>query len=123
MRSCRECKRAQVRKYRAREDKQVVHRVDVCKHGHAMDEENSHFAADGTRSCRACSREKARESYRRTQAHRGPAFAERTHCPQGHAYDEANTYVTSKGHRQCRTCNKAREVVRTEKRRSERAVS
>lgn len=122
-RNCRECKRAHTRKYKARPDKQVVYRSDVCKNGHAMDEENSHIAADGTRSCRACNREKARASYERTQSHRGPAPAERTHCSQGHPYDEANTYVTSKGHRQCRTCNKAREVARTEKRRAERAAS
>jgi hypothetical protein len=120
-RCCRECKRAQVKKYRAREDKQVVHRIEVCKNGHAMDEANSAYAADGTRSCRACNREKARASYQRHRGDRGVAFAERTHCPQGHPYDEVNTYVTSKGHRQCRTCNKAREVARTEKRRAERA--
>lgn len=120
-RRCRECSRARVREYRAREDKQVVHRVSVCKNGHELDEANSSYSADGARSCRACNREKVRALYQRTQGHRGPAPAERTHCPEGHAYDEVNTYVTSKGHRQCRTCNKAREVARTEKRRAERA--
>jgi hypothetical protein len=123
LRRCRECSRARVNTYRAREDKQVVHRIEVCKNGHVMDEENSHFAADGTRSCRACGRERARASYRRTQSHRGAAFAERTGCPKGHPYDEENTYVTSKGHRQCRTCNKARELVRAEKRRAAKAAS
>lgn len=115
-RSCRECKRAQVRKYRAREDKQVVHRIEVCKNGHAMNEENSHIAANGARSCRACSREKARASYQRTQSHRGTAPADRTECSKGHPYSAENTYVTSKGHRQCRTCNAAREKARVRKR-------
>lgn len=112
VRSCRTCKRAQASKYRSRKDKQVVHRAEVCKNGHVMDEGNSHFAPDGARSCRACGRARARESYQRTQSHRGPAFAERTHCPLSHPYSPENTYVTSKGHRQCRTCNKAREIAR-----------
>ena len=119
VRSCRECKRAQVKKYRARKDKQVAHQSDTCKNGHAMDEENSRIAADGARSCRACSRQRSRESYQRTQAHRGTAPAERTHCRVGHPYSPENTYVTSKGHRQCRTCNKAREKARVRKKAAE----
>lgn len=39
-----------------------------CKHGHEFDEANTRIAADGSRSCRACAREKARRTRARRRA-------------------------------------------------------
>lgn len=124
-RSCKECKRGQVKAYRTKDDKVVEHRISVCKNGHEMTEENAPVAADGSRSCRECGRQRSRDYYQRQREERGrgTAPAERTHCPQGHEYSGDNLYVTSTGSRQCRTCNKARDDKRTASRRAAKAES
>lgn len=66
-RTCRECKRQQVRAYRAR-PKVVVYKSDVCKHGHPFDEENTYIDPHGNRNCRTCSRQRTREWSERKKA-------------------------------------------------------
>ena len=88
--------------------------VEMCQRGHYFSEENTYWAPNGTRHCKAC--RKLRDAPMRK--------GRPTHCPSGHAYDEENTYVfmDSKGrkHRLCRTCrretNRARSRARAKRR-------
>ena len=45
-------------------------RKTECPHGHPYDEANTYFYADGSRHCRTCNRERARERQRRLVAAR-----------------------------------------------------
>lgn len=82
-----------------------------CPRGHAYDEANT-FAYNGSRRCRACYREKAREKADLLNPNRQAPARERTHCPQGHPYDDENTYIGPEGDRLCRTCRRDRERER-----------
>lgn len=73
-----------------------------CRHGHAYDEINTRWLADGTRQCRLCNRNGWRKWSNAHLTRRAPI----THCPQGHAYDSENTHVSPKGYRVCRTCKR-----------------
>jgi hypothetical protein len=102
-----------------------------CPAGHAYDEANTHISKRGSRSCRACHRERERARVAanrdainaRNRARQAAiavqngrpvpvAPADRAHCPQGHPYDDANTYQNSRGHRACRACHRESEQRR-----------
>lgn len=80
-----------------------------CLAGHEFTPENTLRRRDGTRFCRACSRNRGRIAAGWTG---GLPHGERTHCPKGHTYDAENTYrIPSTGSRLCRACQ--REHSRT----------
>jgi hypothetical protein len=78
-----------------------------CPKGHEYSPENTRVR-DGSRYCRACGRERAKEQYRLKQAAAGktvgPPMQEKTHCVNGHEFDEQNTQW-DRGKRRCRACN------------------
>lgn len=66
-RTCRECKRRQVKAYRAR-PKVVRYQADVCKNGHEFDADNAYISPTGNRGCRTCARASSRAWYHRKKA-------------------------------------------------------
>jgi hypothetical protein len=70
-----------------------------CPQGHPYDEENTHYAPGGGRTCRACFGWQG-----------GVYNARKTHCKNGHEFTPENTYIVrAKGrepHRACRTCKR-----------------
>ena len=66
-RTCRECKRQQVKKYRAT-PKQLPPRGGSCKWGHPFDEVNTYIDPNGNRNCKACARARTNEWYARKKA-------------------------------------------------------
>jgi hypothetical protein len=71
----------------------------VCQYGHPLDGRVRTKDGRTYRTCKTCSKLRARERSGCT----GDVRGQQTHCPKGHPYDEANTYHW-KGHRQCRAC-------------------
>lgn len=80
-----------------------------CPHGHAYDETNTFWLADGRRECRVCRNERNRKRRKEQREARGVILTkDRTHCPQGHLYNKANTNIHN-GKRSCRACNVDRQ--------------
>jgi len=75
-----------------------------CKRGHPLFGANIFRSNSNQRHCRACRRERERQSRHASGQWQGnlPNGA-RTHCPQGHPYSGDNL-VVERGRRVCRTC-------------------
>jgi len=75
-----------------------------CPAGHPYDGANTYVQAKGSRTCRACSRERAR---RKREAIPPKPRARKTRCNKGHAYAE-HGYTNDIGRQVCRICSAER---------------
>ena len=77
-----------------------------CPRNHEYTAANTYLDAQGSRCCRACSREKARA--RRGSTVTGPALphnSQNTHCKNGHEFTDSNTRRSkTTGQRICKAC-------------------
>ncbi len=83
-----------------------------CPSDHEYTAENTYTSPDGSRECRICRAERAKEWLR--VHHPGVLHGTETHCPQNHPYSGSNLIITSNGGRACRECKRAwnREYMR-----------
>jgi hypothetical protein len=75
-----------------------------CPAGHPYDEANTYVQAKGSRTCRACTRDRMR---RKRAAIPPKPRKRKTHCSKGHAYAEYG-YTNDIGRQICRTCSAER---------------
>jgi hypothetical protein len=93
-----------------------------CPRGHVYSGYNLSIKKTGSRRCKNCERDRAREAYRAKNPDHLPANRDRTHCQRGHPYSGENLYVKPDGERCCRTCQRDRMSVKRARLRDERAA-
>lgn len=93
-------------------DSHYLRKRTHCKHGHPFDDTNTLWLPDGTRQCRACTREAGRRwrSQHKTRSSPRPNHHNslKTHCKRGHALTAENVYIWNH-HRTCKTCRTLRK--------------
>ena len=77
-----------------------------CGKGHPMSGKNLRINLDGTRACRACFCEYARECRSRKSGQSSFSRSQRDHCCNGHEYKITGWYVFPSGARVCAECKR-----------------